>query len=537
MKNLFKKCTLIIASCLLFLSCDSELDLRPEDSRLIADDVFVDVAGYKSVLAKLYAGLNLTGQAGPAGNGDIAGLDEGFSSYLRMYFYLQELTADTGVIAWADGTIQTLNAHTWTSGSEFNRAMYDRIFYQVAAVNDFLRQSTPELVAARGITGADADEIAAFRAEARFLRALSYWHALDLYGNVPFVTEADPVGLFLPEQINRADLFNWLETELLDLENEMIDARQNEYARADKAGVWILLAKLYLNAEVYIGQDRYTDCVTQCNKIINAGYSIPNTPYTWSFLADNDSNGAQNEVIFPVTSDGLRTQAFGLPTFLVHAGVGGEMSNQNLEQVYGINFGWQGLRVTPQFVELFPGEENTADGRGLFWTQGQEKNIMDIFNFRDGFAMEKFRNITSTGEPGSDPNFDIPDTDFPMFRLADVYLMYAEAVLRGGSGGDIGTATTFINELRERAYGDTSGNITTGDLTLNFVLDERARELYWENHRRTDMVRFNRFTQNSVWPFKSGVQAGAPSQSFRDVFPIPATDLGVNTNLTQNPGY
>ena len=526
--------TLVMAFSVLaiFQSCESNLDLQPEDNRLVGDAAFDDPESYRQFLAKLYVGISVSGQQGPAGAPDLAGLDEGFSNYMRLYWKMQELTTDEALIGWNDGTIQDLHAQTWTAGNEFIRTMYSRIFYQVALTNEFLRQTTPEKLDARGVDAALRAEIDTYRAEARFMRALTYWHALDLYGNVPFITENDPIGAFLPEQIGREDLFAYVESELLDILDDMVAPRQNEYGRADRAAAWMLLAKLYLNAEVYTGTPRYSEVITYTNNVIGAGYVIPDIPYFHSFLADNDSNGAQNEVIFTIPFDGLRTQGFGGMTFLVHAPVGGSMNPAD----FGINGGWFGIRTTPTFVEMFPGEENSADGRALFFTQGQSKDINQVGPFNQGYAITKYRNVDVNGVAGSDPTGDFPDTDFPMFRLADAYLMYAEAALRGG-GGNIGTAVGYINELRERAYGDTSGNITSGDLTLDFILDERARELYWEMHRRTDLIRFGEFSDQGIWQWKGNVPQGTTTEAFRDLMPLPATDLGINTNLTQNTGY
>jgi len=203
---------------------------------------------------------------------------------------------------------------------------------------------------------------------------------------------------------------------------------------------------------------------------------------------------------------------------------------------FGVNGGWAGIRTTSAFVEKFPGMENSADGRELFYTDGQSLEIANISKFTDGYAIAKYKNLDSSGNPGSDTSGEFPDTDFPLFRLADAYLIYAEANLRGG-GGDAGTALGLINDLRERAYGNTSGNISGADLTLDFILDERARELYWECHRRTDLIRFGKFTANSIWPWKGNVPGGTTTEAYRDLFPIPNTDLSANPNLKQNPGY
>lgn len=531
MYNTVKKVFILFALTALFVSCEKSLDLTPEDDRNTSASVFDDPASYEQFLAKIYAGISLSGQEGPAGNPDLEGLDEGFSNYLRLYWMMQEFTTDEALIGWDDGTIKDLHGQNWTAGNEFIRTAYSRIMYQIALCNEFLRQTSDEKLDSRGVTGDLRTQIQNYRAETRFMRAFSYWHALDLFGNPPFVTEDDPIGAFLPPQTNSSDLFSYIESELLAVEETIVSARQNQYGRADQAAVWTLLAKLYLNSEVYTGTAHYDAVITYCNKIIGAGYSIAPIPYENLFLADNNTNGAQAETIFVIPFDGVYTKSFGGMTFLVHAPVGGSMDP--LE--FGINGGWAGIRTTSTFVEQFPGEDVSPDGRSQFYTDGQSKEIASVPPFNQGYAVKKFKNVDVDGNPGSDPN-DHPDTDFPMFRLADVYLMYAEAVVRNG-GGNAGTAVDYINELRVRAYGDTSGNISQSDLTLDFILSERSRELYWEAHRRTDLIRFGKFSDQGVWPWKGNVPFGTTTESFRDLMPIPATDLGVNPNLVQNPGY
>ncbi|NNE31243.1 MAG: RagB/SusD family nutrient uptake outer membrane protein, partial [Winogradskyella sp.] len=286
------KSVLVVVTLAFFMqSCSDRLDLQPEDSRLTADAAFENPEAYKQFLAKIYAGISLSGQEGPAGAPDLQGLDEGFSNYLRLYWKMQQLTTDEAIIAWNDGTIQDLHGQIWTSGNEFIRTMYSRLLYQVALTNEFLRQTTDSKLSDRGVEASLRSEIQVYRAEARFMRALTYWHAMDLFANPPFVTENDPIGAFLPPQIQRADLFDFVESELLDILDDMAAPRSNEYGRADRAAAWMLLAKLYLNAEVYTGTSRNADVITYTNNIINAGYTIPSNPYFHLFLADNDSNG------------------------------------------------------------------------------------------------------------------------------------------------------------------------------------------------------------------------------------------------------
>lgn len=179
----------------------------------------------------------------------------------------------------------------------------------------------------------------------------------------------------------------------------------------------------------------------------------------------------------------------------------------------------------------------SLDQRGRFHTDGQSLEIEVIPRFSNGYAVIKFKNIDSNGNPGSDTSGSMVDTDLPLIRLAEIYLNYAEATLRGG-GGDVSLAVSKINELRQRAYGSSAGNITSGDLTLDFVLNERSRELHWEGQRRTDLARYNYFTtSNYLWPFKGDITNGASVGSFRNIYPIPENVLSTNPNLTQNPGY
>jgi hypothetical protein len=289
----------------------------------------------------------------------------------------------------------------------------------------------------------------------------------------------------------------------------------------------MLLAKLYMNAEVYVGTDMYASALPEIEDVIGGAYQL-NPNYRHNFLADNNTSP---EMIFTVPQDGDNTRTWGNTTFLAHAGCGGTMVADD----YGLDGCWWGLRIQPEIVALFPGAPASPDGRLVLWTDEQNMEIASITTFQDGYASPKYQNITSLGQPGS--NLQFPDTDFPMFRLADAYLMYAEVALRGG-GGSRAQALGYINDLRERAYGDTSGNITDAELDLDFILDERARELHWEGHRRVDLIRYGLFTGSDyVWSWKGGVQAGTGTDSFRSLYPIPASELVANPNLEQNPGY
>jgi hypothetical protein len=511
------------------LAC-TDLDVEPK-SITTPENFFNDESSYEAFIAKLYAGLAVTGQQGPAGDADIFSLDEGFSNYLRQYWQFQEITTDEAVLGWGDEGVPALNYQEWTEDNQFVRAMYYRIFFQVSMANEFIKETTDEKLDARGVTEATRAQVNEYRAEARFLRALAYWHAVDLFGDAPFYTEESGVGAAPPPLASRSEIFNFIESELNAIESELVDAGAGQYGRVDKGALWMLQAKLYLNAEVYTGSGRYGDCITAVNKILSSGAYELQDNYAHIFMADNQYS---SEIIFPITFDGKSTQTWGGMTYLLHAPIGGSLDGVALETM-GVNGGWFGLRTTKNIVNLFPDQTGDLDSRALFWTDGQNLEIEELGNFNHGIAVIKYKNITSDGIAGSDLTH--PDTDFPMFRLADAYLMYAEAVKQGGSGGDEATAVNLINDLRERAYGSAGGNITTSDLTLEFILDERARELYWEGHRRTDLIRFGQYTENGIWPWKGGVKDGATTSSHLKVLPFPAEEVKVNSNLVQKSGY
>jgi hypothetical protein len=329
---------------------------------------FTTADAYRSYLAKVYASYSLTGQDGPAGNSDISIVnDEGFTSYIRAYWKAQELTTDEAVIAWTDAGIRDLHEFSWSSENQFIKVLYYRISLIVSLANDFLSLSEEGTMDAHGVSEADKEVIREYRNDARFLRALAYWHALDLFRNVVLAQE---VSVGFPEQASPQDLFNFIATELSEIEGQLPAPRSGEYGRVDQAGAWMLQAKLYLNAEAMIGQSYYDECLVACEKIIGAGYTLePN--YEELFMKDNHNS---NEIIFALTADGTRTQSWGCTTFLVHAAIGGSMSDADS----GVSGGWAGLRTTKNLVERFPDTSGELDSRAIFWTDGQSLEIAEI---------------------------------------------------------------------------------------------------------------------------------------------------------------
>ncbi|MEL6393045.1 MAG: RagB/SusD family nutrient uptake outer membrane protein [Bacteroidota bacterium] len=516
----------LIFSLLVLAAACTDLELLPQDEAS-PNTVLSEEANYRPFLARIYAGLAVTGQEGPAGESDITSIDEGFGNYLRQFYQLQELPTETSVIGWGDAGVRDFHEHSWTSDNQFVRAMYYRIFYQVSQANEFLRETTQDRLAARGIRESFWPTVDEFRAEARFLRALSYWHAIDFFGDVIFYTEEDATGSEPPAERSRADVYDFIVRELESIENSLPEPGAQEYGRVDRAAVWMLQAKLYQNAQVYAGRDQQSAAITALEKVLDSDMYQLEEVYQDLFLTDNHTSP---EMIWTIPFDGDATQGFGGMTYLTHAPVGGTMDPVD----FGINGGWGGIRTTPQMVDLFPGGANSVDSRALFYTDGQSLEIPEIAEFSNGYGLPKYRNVSSEGVPGVDGRF--ADTDFPVFRLADAYLMYAESVVRGG-GGTRERAVQLINELLERAYGSSGQNITDADLTLEFILAERGRELYWECHRRTDRIRFEEFSENGVWSWKGGTPEGSTSEVFRDLYPIPASELLANPNLSQNTGY
>ncbi|MEQ8627132.1 RagB/SusD family nutrient uptake outer membrane protein [Ekhidna sp.] len=536
---------LIITITIIIFSACTDISVDPPSFGDDETTVFGDFDGYQAYIAKVYASLTLTGQQGAAGQPDLTVInDEGFSSYLRVWWKAQELTTDEAIIAWQDAGIRDLHNHAWSSDNQFVRVLYYRIFYTISLANDFIRvsENLPE-----GLTNDEIAEIDRFVAEARFIRAFAYWHALDHFKNVILITS---ITSDLPSQEEPSDIFDFLITELDEIEDDLFSAGQGNhpYGRLDQGAVWMLKAKLYLNSEVYTGISRYSDAIAEANKVISSGvYSIHDT-YQELFMGDNHLR--TNEIIWPIVHDGLVSQTWGGTTTIIRGGIGGAMMDDlqggvdfpdEALQEYGVPSGWEGYRTTSALVEKFPNAAtdpngNSPDGRAIFFTEGQSLEIDNVAEFEDGYAVPKFNNIESTTGQRA-PGVDQVSTDYPVFRLSEAYLILAEAELQ--VNGSISASTLlFLNELRQRAYGDNSGDIAISDVTLDWILDERARELYLEATRRTDLVRHGKFTGGDyIWPWKGGVQEGVSTSSHLNIFPIPASDLIANPKLEQNEGY
>ncbi|MFK7981936.1 MAG: RagB/SusD family nutrient uptake outer membrane protein [Saprospiraceae bacterium] len=522
---------IIIVLVLLFVGCTKDLDVSPADPNiLLAEDFYNNPNAYKQALAGVYSNLALVGANGPD-ESNISGLDAGTSQYGRSLWNLQVLSTDEVIWSWENdpGTAE-IQRSTWAANNVLLRGLYGRAMASIAFANEFLRQTNDTKLIDREVGESLKNEITIYRAEARFLRALSYYHLLDLFGKCAFITEDDPVGGFQAPQIERTALFDFIESELLEVESILLSPRENEYGRADQAAAWMLLAKIYLNAEVYTESDRYADCLTYCQKIIDSPYELA-ANYKELFMADNNNNAATQEIIFPVHSDGIVTQNWGPTTLMVNGQVGAQEGNG---EDFGVaSGGWGGaLRVPQRFSEIFMNGTYENDSRNTLIAGDRTIEIESVDDRNTGYIIGKWSNKTSDGSNGSSNSF--VDTDFTMFRLGDVYLMFAEAALR--SNTSLSEAVEYFNLLRQRA-----GNpnlISTSELTLDLLIDERLVELHWESHRRQDLIRFGKFTGNIYnWSLKGNSTIGGAIADFRKLYPIPSESLAANSNLEQNEGY
>ena len=529
-------------------SCAKKLDLIPVND-LTPATTFANASGYKSVLAKIYGTLSITGNTGPSGNPDISGgLDEGSQvAFIRMLFNCEELPTDEAVVAWNDQTIHDFHDLKWTADDPFLKGIYARPIYNITLINEYLRESTDAKLTERNITGSDAADIKKSRAETRFLRAFNYWVMLELFGKSTFITEANLIGTDLPGEIDRASLFNYITGELKSIDADLAPVKTIEYGRVDQGAEWALMARMYLNANVYLGNSAttyYDSAITYSQKVINAGYALNSTAvngysgYSQLFMADNDKR--TNEIVWAINCDGAHTQAYGNTTFFVHCASGADHDD------FGVAGGWNGYRATAALAALFPDLTGATDKRAMFITSSygvgpSQLVINDVSNFDQGMHVVKYKNIRSDNAPVNDPTRTFSDVDFPVFRLSEMYLIYAESVLRGGVGGNAAQALIYLNLVRARAgaslftASDFLPAATTG---LQNILKERGRELYWEGHRRTDLIRYGLLTTGTyLWPWKGGVASGTAVNGKYNIFPIPQTNRTSNPNLTQNSGY
>lgn len=527
-----------------------------------------------AVFAKCYATFGVTGQIGPDGNGDVDGIDEGTSSFYRMFWELNEFCTDEGWWIWNDVGLADIRTLTWSSSNDLVYGLYSRLNFDITLCNSFLDKTTEYT----------DDETLAQRAEVRMLRAINFYYLLDMFYTVPFSLTVSPNK---PMPITRPELFTWLETECKELESDpyIIQAgqRTNKY-RVDQACAWFLLMRLYLNAEVYNesslgkrdGEPRYADAKKYAKFLIDSSYQLHGfdkateqaidlakertadhvyySAYQQLFMGDNDNNGAQDEAIFMIYQDAIHSQNWGGSRFLVSA-----MRDANYVP-FGSSDTWSCFRSSPEFVYYWVDQSKAStislneyqmpvalgDDRAIMaskTTAGKKMSLTgnEAADFYASWSVLKFTGVYSTSEtttlkdvngndsiveapwtwasPVGEPKW--PDTDIPLFRLAEAYLTYAEACIRTGEPA---LAVKYINHLRRRAN---APEVTT--LDDNALLTEWAKEFWCEGRRRTDLIRFGQFAGAFSTKTWEGHKAGKDAKY--NVYPIPAKDVTANENL------
>ncbi len=500
-------------------SCTNDLNvenINPKQTSQLDQD---------ALLNKIYSSFVLTGQTGPDGNKDIQDIDEGRSDLYRKSWEMQEFPTGEASWQWDDTGLPELLNKTWGADNASSVGLYYRLFFSITLCNYYLDEVPDD----------GSTEIKQKRAEVRFIRALLYYNIMDLYGNAAFIEHVSTVpGV----RYTRPEYFNYIEKELLECEADMADAGTLQYGRVDKVAAWLLLARLYLNAEVYTGTAQWAKAKEYAGKVINNGHYKLNTTtapgfsaYQMLFLADNDTNGAQYENIFPILNDGIYTKSHGSMHFLVLSTYAKrDGSDMDVLIPSGTDVSWgKCMAVTGQLVDAFFGKGVAApatttavtdittaakDDRALFYTTDYTRDITDRSQESQGFGCVKFRNVRSDGATAS--AMDKVDTDLPLMRIAEAYLTYAEAETRlNGSTED---AAAKINAIRNRAN---AVEHTSYDLAS--IQEEWIREFWFEGRARIDQIRFGTYNV----------------PKFRYIYPLPINDLINNPNLTghQNPGY
>ncbi|MGL3000161.1 RagB/SusD family nutrient uptake outer membrane protein [Flavobacterium sp. RSSB_23] len=523
MKNL-KLCLVGLGIMLLSLnSCSDDLDTKPKVQLDLEQLLQKDPNAINGLMSKMYGAFALSGPSGPGSTDLGAGDDPGESPFLRGIINLQEFTADGMKNRWGDnGLDQLTTTSNWDENNKFFKYLYNRVYFVIPQANNLINV----------MNSVDVPNKEQYISELRFLRSLAYYYMIDCFGKGVIATEKD-LGSAVPiKESTRKEMFEYVEKELLDIESKI--PLQNDYGRASKSAVRMLLAKLYLNAEVYTGTPKYNEALAYTNKIITEGGFTLAPNFVSLFSGDNDKTAAKNEIIYALIADPIVSQSYGNATYIVN----GSLSNETMTLTdFGARDGWQGHRATKAWYGLFGNSASAIassqdDRAKLFWTSGHNFEMDDYKKWVDGYPSVKFRN---SNFQGSTTPTSFSNVDFPLFRLADVYLMYAECVLRGATGGTAAQALEYVNKVRTRAN---ATPITASGLTLNFIIDERARELNLEGHRRSDLIRFGRFTGGSyLWPWKGGSVDGNAIPDTYKLFPIPLSALQSNPNLTQNPGY
>lgn len=515
-----------------FSSCVGDLDVTPIDPSTVMTP---DPMG---LFNKCYANMAVAGQGGANGDCDIDGLDGGTTGFVRQIFNANELTTDEAICCWGDEGIPAFNYNQYDGSHPMTRGFYYRLCAGITYCNHYL---DPDVCGNYDKT---------MTAEVRFLRALYYYYLMDCFGNVPFLTELSADNA---PQASRAEVYNFIESELLAVRGDMLapaarKSGQEGYGRADRDAADLLLARLYLNAEIYTGTAQWAKAKEYAGNVMNGPHKLNTvgqngySAYQMLFMGDNGETAASSEAVLAILQDGATTTSWGTSLFLLASTTKSDMGT------FGTSEYWAGNRCRPEFVEKFMGEGNAksaeglntveivaaaGDDRALLFGVDRTADVTTPGEFTSGISCAKFSN--NYAGAGSPHNSKFVDMDYFLMRSAEAYLIYAECDARLNNGQTTAEGTNAINALRQRANTSTQNTYST-----NFILDERARELFYEGFRRTDLIRYHQFGGNDAtykWQWKGGAQYGVRFDSHLNVFAIPNDDLEANSNLTQNAGY
>lgn len=495
-------------------SCVGDLDLEPNDPNVKLELTTVDE--WNGFLGRLYGNFYR--------DDVISTSDGGAGTFTRAHFNLQEITADECFISevWNDPGYQPLNMNTWSANNEWIYAAFAREFFNVKICGEFQAKMRE-----KGAAYFDEAEVTARIAEASALRGLSYYNMIDIFGRGPWVDETSVTGA-IPPTYTREELFNAIVAELEAQVPNLKPAAEQEYGRVSREAGYMLLAKLYLNAEVYTGTAQWQKCADACKKVLASGIQLAPV-YKYLFCATNDRYVGNGEILWAVPQQQGRMETWGGTTYLTAGCWMAKPADPSiLTKVNYSGDAWEGLRCRPELSKALKG-----DNRRLIY-EGTYAEDIPVLKGNDakscGYMFIKYTNTTEEdyyNEAGEKNNgVAMSNTDYPIFRLADTYLMLAECQLHGVECDGL----NYLNKVRERA-----GMEPVGALSADVILHERQCELYLEGQRRSDLIRFGRYTGNTyVWSWKNGVYEGASIPEYRDLFPIPYQY--VNT-VGQNPGY
>ena len=481
----------------------------------------------------------------------------------QSYFWAQEISTDQLVIpkrpwGWVDdGGYRRFHTHRWTSEDAIVTSCWQRAYKGITTCNRVIYQVENDLV-----------PVGEFRestlAELRVLRATYYWVLCDMYGNTPIVTDFDVPDDFLPVQNTRKEVFDFIIRELKEnMENIREDNIQFPSTRMNEWVARTLLAKMYLNAEVYTGTPMWEECMAECDAIMGAGLYDLEFDQKSVFATDNWQS---TEIIWAFIYNDKFLDQFGddWNAFDHHM----QTLPQEMQRTYNLqNSPWGGICAIPQFINTFDpddaryrqnwikGVQRAAGGDTLLVENGEQKgqvlNLVNVLPAIDtteanhGLRLGKFEYAMGASA--------ILNNAFPFFRYADVLMMKAECLLRTGRADE---AAVLVNRVRERSfreapekatvtgaelaggssydYGRRDVHQTTSeggaDIQYGRFLDELGYEFFEEARRRQDMIRFGVFTTKSWFSHDA-------SDSYRTLFPIPQVELNKNGNLEQNPGY